>query len=284
MKKIYLTIAIMLVMVTLSVYGCTSPIPQPSQIPQSIQYTMLAGSVAGSSVSYTKMLNAGDTISGYAELTGTNYGVDWSYTWTFQILGPGGESIIDWQGHYVNSPHKDFNTTASYSGIYTIRVSHVSTYPKNLAIRVSPPGWGYASARAPTTTTHPPSITVSRPPTATTTPTTVATAQPNQTIPPGTYLAFPSNGAYIQVNGIKTLIMSWSADGGLDCFILTETQYSNFKNSFIGYVSASVASGSGSSGTITAVVQNTDTYYVVVRNTFALGSPIKLYQAVLTEQ
>ena len=145
-------------------------------------------------------------------------------------------------------------------------------------VATSPATITQTQTTTPVTPTTSPTITITLPPT------TVATAQPNQIISPGTYLTFPSNGAYIQVNGTKTLTMSWSADGGLDCFILTETQYSNFKNSFAGYVSASMASGSGSSRTITAVVQNTDTYYVVVRNTFALGSPIKLYQATLTVQ
>ena len=256
----------------------------PQQIPQSIQYTMPAGSVAGSSVTYTKTLKAGDTISGYAELTGTNYGADWSYTWTFQVLGPGGESMTDWQGHYVNNPRKDFNITASYGGVYTIRVSHASMYPKNLVIKVSPSGWGYAGATAPTATatmTAQPPITI---PSTPSTPSTVATAQPNQIISPGYYLAFPTGGAYVQANGSKTLTMTWSADGSLDCFILTETQYTNFRNSATGYVSASVVMGSGSNGTIRGVIQNTDTYYVVVRNTPSFGSPIKLYQATLIEQ
>ena len=92
---------------------------------------------------------------------------------------------------------------------------------------------------------------------------------------------FPLNGAYIQVNGTQTLTMSWSADGGLDCFILTENQFNNFKNDLFGIVSAWVASGSGSSGTLTAVIQNTDTYYVVLRNTFAFGLSVKIYQATL---
>jgi len=123
---------------------------------------MPAGSLAGSSVTYSKVCSAGQSISGYAELTGTNYGADWSYAWTLQILGPGGESILDWQGHYVNSPRKDFSIVASYAGTYTIRVSHVSTYPKNLTISVSPPGWGYGGAAA----YVPPSLTVSPSPTS----------------------------------------------------------------------------------------------------------------------
>lgn len=284
MKAIIITLSSILIAITLigcgtqstSVSNNQSP-QQTSPIPQSIQYTMPAGSISTSSVTYTKALKAGDTISGYAELTGTNYGSDWSYTWTFQLLGPGGESIIDWQGHYVNNPRKDFNSTASYSGVYTIRVSHVSMYPKNLSIRVLPAGWGYVSASVPSATTTQPIITKTP-----TTPTTVATAQPNQIISPGYHLTFPTNGAYLQINGSKTLTMTWSADGSLDCFILTETQYANMKNNLLGMVSASCASGSGSSGTISGVIHNSDTYYVVVRNTMMLGSSIKLYQATLT--
>jgi hypothetical protein len=115
-------------------------------IPQRIQYNMPAGSVAGSSVSYIKQLNAGEQVSGFVELTGQYYSVDWSYNWHFQILGPGGESLHDWQGHWVNTPHHDFNFTASYTGRYTLRVSHASSYSKNLVIEIRPAGWGYSGS------------------------------------------------------------------------------------------------------------------------------------------
>jgi len=116
----------------------------PTPITQRIEYTMPAGSVSGSYVSYSKALSAGDTVSGFVELTGTYYSVDWSYEWTFQVLGPGGESLQVWKGHWVNNIHHDFSFIASYAGTYKIRVSHASSYPKNLVIEIRPPGWGYS--------------------------------------------------------------------------------------------------------------------------------------------
>jgi hypothetical protein len=120
------------------------PAPEPAPVPQRIQYEMPAGCVSRSSVSYSNYLDAGEQISGHVELTGISYSTDWSYEWEFHILGPGGESMDDWTGHYVNNPRHDFSCTASYAGTYTIRVSHVSCYPKTLVIEVTPTGWGYS--------------------------------------------------------------------------------------------------------------------------------------------
>jgi hypothetical protein len=103
---------------------------------------MPPGSIGGSYVYYSKQLNAAEQVTGFVELTGQYYSVDWSYNWRFQILGPKGESLQDWQGHWVNSPHHDFSFTAPYTGKYTLKVSHTSSYPKNLTIEIHPSGWG----------------------------------------------------------------------------------------------------------------------------------------------
>lgn len=103
---------------------------------------------------------------------------------------------------------------------------------------------------------------------------------PGNTLGGGTYAYFPASGAFVQAG--HTLTLTWSSDGSLDGFILTQNQYNNFKNNFAGYVSGSMASGSGTNGNIQATIQNGDTYYAIVRNTFTLGSPIKLYQATMT--
>lgn len=113
---------------------------------QSINYTMPAGSAAGSVVSYTKVLTAGDRVDGSVQLTGQYHSTDWSYQWNFQVLGPGSESIEDWNGHWANNNYHTFTFVASYGGSYTIRVSHASLYPKSLVIQISPPGWGYSGA------------------------------------------------------------------------------------------------------------------------------------------
>lgn len=96
----------------------------------------------------------------------------------------------------------------------------------------------------------------------------------------GSYAYFPLGGASVQAGSILTL--SWRADGSLEGFILTENQYDNFKQS--GMVSARMAYGSGSSKSISVSISNTDRYYAIVRNTFTLGSSVKLYEAVLTEK
>ena len=111
---------------------------------QTIEYTMPKGSIFTSSVSYTKWLNAGEEVAGFARLTGEDPLFEWSHKWHFQILGPGGESLHDWDGRYDTAPRHNFSFTASYAGKYKIRISHWSSAPKDLVIEVWPPGWGYA--------------------------------------------------------------------------------------------------------------------------------------------
>ena len=120
--------------------------PPPSSTPEStsqtIEYVMPPGSVAGSRVSYSKQLDAGEQVSGFVELSGEYHDIDWSYGWHFQILGPGGEILHEWKGHWVDSPHHDFSFMAAAEGKYTLEIKHASSYPKNLIIEIQPPGWG----------------------------------------------------------------------------------------------------------------------------------------------
>jgi hypothetical protein len=111
---------------------------------QVIEYTMPPGAVSRSSVSYSQWLEAGEQVDGLVELTGEYHSSDWSYSWDFQVFGPGGESVHYWLGHWVNTPQHSFEFTASYAGEYKIKVSHVSFYQKNLTINIWPPGWGYS--------------------------------------------------------------------------------------------------------------------------------------------
>jgi len=109
---------------------------------QRIEYMMPAGSIAGSEVLYSTVLKAGDKVDGFVQLTGEYHSIDWSYEWTFQIIGPGGEPIKPpWKGHWVNNNYHEFSFTASYAGTYKIRVYHASSYSKNLTIEIWPPGW-----------------------------------------------------------------------------------------------------------------------------------------------
>lgn len=102
---------------------------------------------------------------------------------------------------------------------------------------------------------------------------------PGNIVAGGKYAYFPANGAYVQAG--RTLSLSWSADSDVECFILTQNQYNNFRP--LGIVSASMAHGQGPSGTVIAYVQNSDVFYAIVRNN-DLTTSVKLYQATLTEQ
>jgi hypothetical protein len=93
------------------------------------------------SVTYSKALQAGDNVSGFVQLTGQFYSIDNTYNWTFQILGPGGESIQSWTGNWSNNNYHTFAFTASYAGTYKIEISHGSAYSKNLTVNIWPPGW-----------------------------------------------------------------------------------------------------------------------------------------------
>jgi hypothetical protein len=122
----------------------TSPNTSTPALTQEIRYTMPPGATSKSFVSYSKYLEAGTEVNMTVELTGEPQETDWSYQWDIQILGPGGESMQQWQGHWMNNNFHPLDFTASYSGMYKVRVGHLSLYPKELVIKVKPAGWGYA--------------------------------------------------------------------------------------------------------------------------------------------
>lgn len=88
---------------------------------------------------YNKQLQSGAVVDGDVQLSGQVFTVDNTHTWDFWVLGPGGEAIQHWTGN-INDAHA-FSFTASYSGIYSIKVSLSSMYNRNLVIDVWPPGW-----------------------------------------------------------------------------------------------------------------------------------------------
>ncbi len=88
---------------------------------------------------YNKQLQSGAMVDGNVLLSGQVFTIDNTHTWDFWVLGPGGETIQHWTGN-INDTHA-FNFTASYAGIYSIKVSLSSTYNRNLAIDIWPPGW-----------------------------------------------------------------------------------------------------------------------------------------------
>lgn len=110
-------------------------------IMQEITYTMPTGTISGSVVSFSNILNRGDIVEGFVELTGQYYTTDWSFRWTFEILAPEGRRVDVFHGHWVRRNHHDFSFTAPYTGSYKIRVRHNSSYDKYLVIKIRPKGW-----------------------------------------------------------------------------------------------------------------------------------------------
>jgi len=108
---------------------------------QTIKRDMPAGSATSISVSYSNQLRAGDKIQGFADLTGEPHDGDAFYTWTFQIIGPGGAPVHNWEGNVQSGQHHDFDLTAAIDGKYTMKVSHVSRWAKTLSIQIKPGGW-----------------------------------------------------------------------------------------------------------------------------------------------
>jgi len=91
----------------------------------------------------------------------------------------------------------------------------------------------------------------------------------------GHHVPLPSNG--ISIDSGKTFQLSWSADGNLDAYIFTQTQFNYWKQ--WGIPSNYEAYSHGKNGLISANIQHSDKYYAVVSNTPILGPSVKLYQA-----
>ena len=127
--------------VTLTMDSNKNVIANFTTIRQKVTYTMSTG-ISGSVAVYTNELKRGDNVDGFVELTGEYRSQDWSFRWTFEILGPEGRQIEYWGGgHWVKRPHHDFSFTAPYNGTYKIRVRHDSSYDKYLVIEIRPKGW-----------------------------------------------------------------------------------------------------------------------------------------------
>lgn len=101
-----------------------------------------------------------------------------------------------------------------------------------------------------------------------------------QVLSGGYYIAVPSGGINIEPG--KTFKVSWSADGNLNVYILTETQFEYFK--FWGTTFNYEVYYHGKEGTISFEVRHKDRYYGIVSNSVILGPPIKVYgvEAIIT--
>ena len=126
----------------------TPPITTPTLTTQHIETPMQGVSILQYSyMNYTNYLQAGDVIDGVVQLTGPSHDTDNSYQWTFQILGPGVESIKVLTGDFRTTSSLQFHVPVSYAGTYRIRVTHQSISTKTLAMDLTPSGWGYADLK-----------------------------------------------------------------------------------------------------------------------------------------
>jgi hypothetical protein len=76
---------------------------------QEIRFIMPTG-ISGSAVVYKNVLEWGEIIEGFVELSGEFRGQDWSFDWTFEIIGPEGRKIDYWEGYWVKDNHHDVIT------------------------------------------------------------------------------------------------------------------------------------------------------------------------------
>jgi len=72
------------------------------------------------------------------------------------------------------------------------------------------------------------------------------------------------------------LSISWDATGTVSVYILSETQYDYFK--VFGLTARYVAYKESRSRTLTREIANTDTYYLIIKNSSLLGT-LKIYSA-----
>jgi len=110
-------------------------------IAQYIDYTMEAGEISGSVVSFSKVMERGEKIQGYVELTGEYKTRDRTFRWNFEIINPEGRPEDIFRGHWVNETYHEFDLKAVYKGEYQIKIDHNSRYDLHLVIEIIPKGW-----------------------------------------------------------------------------------------------------------------------------------------------
>ena len=110
-------------------------------IAQRIEYTMPAGEISGSVISFSNVLERGSVVEGFVELTGEYKTRDRTFRWNFEIINPEGRQVDKYRGHWVNKTHHDFSFDVIYNGTYKIKVDHNSLYDLYLVIEIKPKGW-----------------------------------------------------------------------------------------------------------------------------------------------
>jgi hypothetical protein len=104
----------------------------------------------------------------------------------------------------------------------------------------------------------------------------------DQTISGGNTLELPAGG--IAVKAEHSLTLTWTADGNLQCVILSSKEYEQYKSFRQSGKESGTASAQYSQGTITKYVQSDDVFYGVLINNAAEGTSVHLSQATLKEQ
>jgi len=132
-----------------SIWSDTEPplLPVPSTLPgvpenQTLKCPMPPNTLTGSYVEYRRPLQAGEKVTGSLQLTGYYPSLDWDSTCCFWVYDPDGNEVYKWCEDFKEDglSHK-FSFTASYNGVYVIKVEHCSFYSRQLHIEVSPYGW-----------------------------------------------------------------------------------------------------------------------------------------------
>ena len=110
-------------------------------ISQRIEYTMTAGEISGSVISFSNVLDRGGVVEGFVELTGEYKTRDRTFRWNFEIINPEGRQVDAYRGHWVNKTRHDFSFNVVYNGTYEVKVRHNSLYDLYLVIEIKPKGW-----------------------------------------------------------------------------------------------------------------------------------------------
>ncbi|AGG07094.1 cell wall-binding protein [Dehalococcoides mccartyi] len=92
-------------------------------------------------ISWSKNLIAGQYIVINSGLTGVFNLSDSSHLWRVEVFSPDGEYIDNWFGDYWLTPEHVFAFQAQISGTYVVKISHYSSFIKDLSMTFSPGGW-----------------------------------------------------------------------------------------------------------------------------------------------
>jgi len=118
------------------------PAPTPPEQPQVFEVYLKPGAAVGASFSISKVLEAGEEVSGFVEIYDPqSHKTDYSYACYFEVLNPEGKTIYSWQGNYEHDNNHEFSFNATDTGKYIIKITHHSNYRKALYVKILPPGW-----------------------------------------------------------------------------------------------------------------------------------------------